>query len=290
MTAPRTVAVIGAGTMGHGIAYVAALAGCRVALTDADPARRERGRAQIEAAFGKAIARGKCTEEDRDAALGRIALAPSATEAAAGADLVVEAVPERLELKQRVFAELEHVVSADALLASNTSSLSITAIASPLRHRDRVVGLHFFNPVPVMRLLEIVRGSDTSDETVARARAFAALVRKEPIVVRDAPGFATSRLGIVLGLEAIRMLEQGVASAEDIDRAMELGYNHPVGPLKLTDLVGLDVRLAIAEYLHATLHDDTYRPPALLREKVERGELGRKAGRGFYPWTGEGDA
>lgn len=287
MTAPRTVAVIGAGTMGHGIAYVAALAGCRVVLTDADPAQRERGRAQIEAAFAKAIARGKCTEAERDAALANIALAPGAAEAAAGADLVVEAVPERLDLKQRVFAELEHVVAPTGILASNTSSLSITAIASPLRHRDRVVGLHFFNPVPVMRLLEIVRGAETSDDTVARARAFAALVRKEPIVVRDVPGFATSRLGVVLGLEAIRMLEQGVASAEDIDRAMELGYNHPVGPLKLTDLVGLDVRLAIAEHLHATLHDDTYRPPALLREKVARGELGRKSGQGFYPWTGD---
>ena len=287
MTTSPTVAVIGAGTMGHGIAYAAAFAGCRVTLTDADPAQPERARQRIEAAFATAIARGKCTAADRDAALARLALAPSATEAAADAGVVIEAIPERLDAKQRLFAELEHVVASDALLASNTSSLSISAIAAPLRHRGRVIGLHFFNPVPAMRLLEIVRGAETTDETVARACEFAALVGKEPIVVRDTPGFATSRLGVVLGLEAIRMLEQGVASAADIDRAMELGYNHPVGPLRLTDLVGLDVRLAIAEHLHATLHDDTYRPPALLREKVARGELGRKSGQGFYSWKGE---
>lgn len=287
MTPPRPalrVAVIGAGTMGHGIAAVAALAGCGVALCDADPARLDAARVQIGGSLDRAVARGKATPAARADALERIASASDAAAAAAGADIVIEAVPERLDLKQRLFAELEHVVREDALLASNTSSLSITAIASVLRHRARMLGLHFFNPVPAMRLLEVIRGAETDDATVSRAEDFARLLGKEAIVVRDTPGFATSRLGVVLGLEAIRMLEQGVASAEAIDRAMELGYNHPMGPLRLTDLVGLDVRLAIAEHLHATLHDDTYRPPALLREKVARGELGRKSGQGFYRW------
>ncbi|HEU4643084.1 MAG TPA: 3-hydroxyacyl-CoA dehydrogenase family protein [Gemmatimonadaceae bacterium] len=287
MTAPPNVAVIGAGTMGHGIAYVAALAGCRVWLADMDEERLADARRRIEEAFGTAIARGKCTSEAREAALSRIELAAAADEAACDAAIVIEAVPERVDLKQRIFAAIESAVHADAMLASNTSSLSITEIAGVLRHRERMIGLHFFNPVPAMALLEIVRGEETSDATVERARAFAALLGKVPIVVRDSPGFATSRLGVVLGLEAIRMLEQGVASAEDIDRALELGYNHPVGPLRLTDLVGLDVRLAIAEHLHATLGGDTYRPPALLRDKVRRGELGKKSGQGFYHWESD---
>ncbi|MBX6331238.1 MAG: 3-hydroxyacyl-CoA dehydrogenase family protein [Gemmatimonadaceae bacterium] len=286
MTSPPrpTVAVIGAGTMGHGIAYVAALAGCAVRLTDADPAQLERGMALVERAFATAIERGKCTPETRAASLARLTAAPGVAAAVEGAGIVIEAVPERLDLKRRLFAAIEPHAPGDALLASNTSSLSITAIASALERRDRALGLHFFNPVPAMKLLEIVRGDETSDDAVGRARAFAAALGKEPIVVRDTPGFATSRLGVVLGLEAIRMLEQGVASAEDIDRAMELGYNHPMGPLRLTDVVGLDVRLAIAEHLHATLHDATYAPPALLREKVARGELGKKTGQGFYRW------
>lgn len=286
MTTP-VVAVIGAGTMGHGIAYVAALAGCRVCLSDASPEQLTRGVQHIERAFDKAIEKGKCTAAQRDGALQRLTTAPSAEECAAGAMIVIEAIPERLDLKQRVFATLERVVSPDALLASNTSSLSIGEIARPLQHPERALGMHFFNPVPVMKLLEIVRGAATSDHVVEQARAFAALVGKEPIVVRDTPGFATSRLGVVLGLEAIRMLEQGAASAADIDRAMELGYNHPMGPLRLTDVVGLDVRLAIAEHLHTTLGDDTYRPPQLLRDKVARGELGRKTGQGFYRWENE---
>lgn len=287
MTRAPNVAVIGAGTMGHGIAYAAALAGCRVALADADAERLAQARRRIEAAFGKAVDRGKCTPAARDAALARLEMAESPEQAACDAAIVIEAVPERLDLKRRIFAEVERAVHAGALLASNTSSLSITEIGGVLRHRDRMIGLHFFNPVPAMALLEIVRGADTSDDAVARARAFAELLGKVPIVVRDTPGFATSRLGVVLGLEAIRMLEQGVASAEDIDRALELGYNHPMGPLRLTDVVGLDVRLAIAEHLHATLGGDTYRPPALLREKVRRGELGRKSGQGFYHWEND---
>ncbi|HEX6815014.1 MAG TPA: 3-hydroxyacyl-CoA dehydrogenase family protein [Gemmatimonadaceae bacterium] len=281
------VAVIGAGTMGHGIAYVAALAGCRVCLTDASSEQLARATQQIERAFDKAIEKGKCTTAQRNAALERLTTVASAEECAADATIVIEAIPERLDLKQRLFATLERVVSAEALLASNTSSLSISEIAAPLAHPERALGMHFFNPVPVMKLLEIVRGAATSEATVETARGFAALVGKEPIVVRDTPGFATSRLGVVLGLEAIRMLEQGVASAPDIDRALELGYNHPMGPLRLTDVVGLDVRLAIAEHLHTTLGGDTYRPPQLLRDKVARGELGKKSGQGFYRWENE---
>ncbi len=280
----RRIAVIGAGTMGHGIAYVAAASGYEVRLADADSATLATGMRRIREAFDTAIERGKATPDSRDVALTRLTSAPSGPEAAHAADLVIEAVPERLELKQTIFSELERTVSPQAILASNTSSLSITRIAQGLAHPERVIGLHFFNPVPVMKLLEIVRGERTTDSIVESARSLATSLGKTPIVVRDTPGFATSRLGVVLGLEAIRMLEQGVASAEDIDRAMELGYNHPMGPLRLTDVVGLDVRLAIAEHLHATLGDDTYRPPALLRRLVSEGKLGRKSGQGFYSW------
>jgi 3-hydroxybutyryl-CoA dehydrogenase len=280
----RRIAVIGAGTMGHGIAYVAAASGYEVRLADADATILATGIRRIHEAFGKAIERGKATPESREAALGRLTSVGTASEAARDVDLVIEAVPERLELKQAIFRDLERSVSPDAILASNTSSLSITRIADGLAHPARVVGLHFFNPVPVMKLLEIVRGERTSDSILERARTFATSLGKTPIVVRDTPGFATSRLGVVLGLEAIRMLEQGVATAEDIDRAMELGYNHPMGPLRLTDVVGLDVRLAIAEHLHATLGDETYEPPPLLRRMVSEGKLGKKSGRGFYSW------
>jgi 3-hydroxybutyryl-CoA dehydrogenase len=278
------IAVIGAGTMGHGIAYVASAAGYEVRLADADATTLATGMRRIHEAFDKAIERGKATPQSRNEALTRLTSALNAVEAAKDADLVIEAVPERLELKQSIFRELEQSVSPNAILGSNTSSLSITRIAEGLAHPGRVVGLHFFNPVPVMKLLEIVRGERTSDVVVDRARTFATSLGKTAIVVRDTPGFATSRLGVVLGLEAIRMLEQGVASAEDIDRAMELGYNHPMGPLRLTDVVGLDVRLAIAEHLHATLGDDTYEPPALLRRLVSEGKLGKKSGRGFHSW------
>jgi 3-hydroxybutyryl-CoA dehydrogenase len=280
----RQVAVIGAGTMGHGIAYVATAAGFAVRLMDADDAVLRTGVSRIHEAFDKAIERGKATVETRQAALARLSPAATLREAVSDADLVIEAVPERLDLKQKVFREVERIVARDAILASNTSSLSITRIAEVLIHPERVVGLHFFNPVPAMKLLEIVRGERTSEAVVEMSRALAASLGKTPIVVRDTPGFATSRLGVVLGLEAIRMLEQGVASAEDIDRAMELGYNHPMGPLRLTDVVGLDVRLAIAEHLHATLGDDTYAPPALLRRLVTEGKLGKKSGQGFYSW------
>jgi 3-hydroxybutyryl-CoA dehydrogenase len=270
--------------MGHGIAYVASAAGYEVRLADADASTLATGMRRIREAFEKAIERGKATAESRDGALARLTSATSASEAAKDADIVIEAVPERLELKQSIFRDLERSVATSAILGSNTSSLSISRIADGLANPTRVVGLHFFNPVPVMKLLEIVRGERTTDEVVETARTFATSLGKTAIVVRDSPGFATSRLGVVLGLEAIRMLEQGVASAEDIDRAMELGYNHPMGPLRLTDVVGLDVRLAIAEHLHATLGDDTYEPPALLRRLVGEGKLGKKSGQGFYIW------
>ena len=282
--AAERVAVIGAGTMGHGIAYVCARAGFDVTLTDASEPYLHKGMAGIRVWFEKGIARGKATAEERDAALARIRAETKTASAVRGATLVVEAIPERLELKRALFAEVEPLVADTTLLASNTSSLSIAKIAEGSRHPERVLGMHFFNPVPLMELLEIVRGAATSDAVVQRARAIAGAIGKTPIVVRDAPGFATSRLGVVLGLEAIRMLEQGVASAEDIDRAMELGYNHPMGPLRLTDLVGLDVRLAIAEHLRATLGDATYEAPALLRAMVKDGKLGKKSGRGFYTW------
>jgi 3-hydroxybutyryl-CoA dehydrogenase len=283
----QRIAVIGAGTMGHGIAYVALAAGYAVNLADADAATLGAGIRRVHEAFDKAIARGKATIEVREAALSRLTAAAGLREAADGADLVIEAVPERLELKQSIFRELGRSVSTQTILASNTSSLSITRIADAVTHPERVVGLHFFNPVPVMKLLEIVRGERTSEAVIDASRAFATSLGKTSIVVRDTPGFATSRLGVVLGLEAIRMLEQGVASAEDIDRAMELGYNHPMGPLRLTDVVGLDVRLAIAEHLHATLGDDTYKPPALLRRLVAEGKLGKKSRQGFYSWEND---
>lgn len=285
MTVQR-VAVVGAGTMGHGIAYVAAAAGCEVRLTDARADALPQALSRIEALLAGGIKRGKLTAADSAAVQGRLATVPTLAAAVAGVDVVIEAVVEDLTLKQRLFADVERFAPPHALLASNTSSLSIGEIAAAMKEPARLVGMHFFNPVHQMKLVEVVthgRGGGAGS-AVERAVAFARQLGKEPIVVRDSPGFASSRLGVVLGLEAMRMLEQGVASAEDIDKAMELGYNHPMGPLKLTDLVGLDVRLAIAEYLHATLGRPHYEPPKILREKVKKGELGKKTGKGFYSW------
>lgn len=280
------VAVIGAGTMGNGIAQVSAAAGFAVAVSDASAAAVERARKAVTGSLDRIVAKGKLTAEERDAALGRIAWGVSLAEAAGDAAVVIEAIPERMELKLDTFRALDAAAPAGALLGSNTSSLSITEIAGALRDPSRLVGLHFFNPVPVMELLEIVRGLRTDDAAVDRARDFARRIGKTAVVVRDFPGFATSRLGVALGAEAIRMLEQGVASAEDIDRAMELGYRHPMGPLRLTDLVGLDVRLAILDHLHRELGEQ-FRPPALLRQMVRAGKLGKKSGEGFYVWPEE---
>jgi 3-hydroxybutyryl-CoA dehydrogenase len=271
--------------MGHGIAYVAALTGCPVRLTDANPSVLDSARERIESLLAGGVKRGKLTEDDRARVHARLESVPQLADAVAGADLVIEAVIEDLSAKQRLLADVERRAPPTALLATNTSSLSVGQIAAALKQPGRLLGMHFFNPVHLMKLVEVVtHETRASSEPVERAVAFARQLGKEPIVVRDSPGFASSRLGVVLGLEAMRMLEQGVASAEDIDKAMELGYNHPMGPLKLTDLVGLDVRLAIAEYLHKTLKQSQFEPPKILRDKVKKGELGKKSGRGFYAW------
>ena len=245
-----TIAVIGAGTMGHGIAQVAAAAGYRVILRDLDRETLARGIQSIERNLAKGMQLGKLTEEDREKTLENI-YGTTQLEKVATADLIVEAAPEQLQLKQDLLREIESLTDNNFIFASNTSSLSITEIARASQRPERVVGMHFFNPVHVMRLLEIVVGKATAEETVATALEVGRRMRKEPIIVKDVPGFASSRLGVALGLEAMRMFEQGVASAKDIDKAMELGYNHPMGPLKLTDVVGLDVRLNIAEYYTA---------------------------------------
>jgi 3-hydroxybutyryl-CoA dehydrogenase len=279
------VAVIGAGTMGHGIAYVAAIAGCDVRLTDARTESLPQAMEKIEALLAGGLQRGKLTASDASAARARVSTVGAVGEAVTESDVVIEAIVEDLVMKQQLFSEVERTAPAAALLASNTSSLSIAQIATAMQRPARLVGMHFFNPVHVMKLVEVVTHGPDSLVEAGRAVELARRLGKEPIVVRDSPGFASSRLGVVLGLEAMRMLEQGVASAEDIDKAMELGYNHPMGPLKLTDQVGLDVRLAIAEYLHATLGKAHYEPPRILREKVKKGELGKKSGKGFYTWS-----
>jgi 3-hydroxybutyryl-CoA dehydrogenase len=281
------VAVLGAGTMGHGIAQVFAAAGASVRLYDVDMPRVEKGRAQVKAGLDKIAAKGKITAEEAARIVNAIAPTTSIEEASKGASIVIEAIPEDMNLKVDVFKKVVAAAPGDALLGSNTSSLSITELGAKIGAADRTIGLHFFNPPPVMELLEIVRGVSTSDATVARAREMAKTIGKTAILVNDMPGFATSRLGVLLGAEAMRMLETGVASAGDIDRAMELGYRHPMGPLKLTDLVGLDVRLAILEHLQREIGDQ-FRPPAILRKLVRAGHLGKKTGRGFYIWTPEG--
>jgi len=280
---PGPVAVVGAGTMGHGIAQVAALAGYETRLFDIDEAALQRARESIERNLDKGVELGKVEERARDAARERLSQTTDLGEAAAGAAVVVEAVPERLDLKRRVLTEAAGAAPPDALLASNTSSLSITKLAESVPGAERVVGMHFFNPVHIMALVEVIRGDRSAPQAVERALDFAERLGKTPIVVQDSPGFASSRLGIALGLEAIRMVQEGVASPEDIDQAMVLGYRHPMGPLRLTDLVGLDVRLEIARYLHTEL-GERFRPPELLESMVEEGKLGKKSGRGFYDW------
>jgi 3-hydroxybutyryl-CoA dehydrogenase len=279
----RRVAVLGAGTMGHGIAQVAAMAGWQVALYDVARALVDRGLARIADNLDKGVERGKVAPADRDAARARLSGTTSLEEAAAAADLVIEAIPEDLELKRRAFATLDRAAPPQAVLASNTSSLSVGAIASATARPARVVGMHFFNPAHIMKLVEVVRHEGSADDAVELARAAAARMGKQPIVVRDVAGFASTRLGVLLGLEAIRMVEAGVAAASDIDTAMKLGYGHPMGPLELGDHVGLDVRLAIAEYLEREL-GPAFRPPELLRRMVKDGRLGKKSGQGFYRW------
>jgi 3-hydroxybutyryl-CoA dehydrogenase len=280
----HTIGVLGAGTMGHGIAQVAAAAGFQVVMRDLDEATVARGRQSIERNLAKGIERGKVTEPQRDETLARVTITTELQDLAA-ADLIIEAAPENLKLKRDLLRECEAVTDSRCVWATNTSSLSISEIAGAAARPEKVIGMHFFNPVHIMKLVEIVVGKLTSDETTAIVRRAARQMTKEPIVVRDVPGFASSRLGVTLGLEAMRMVEQGVASARDIDTAMELGYNHPMGPLRLTDLVGLDVRLNIAEYLHGKLGSETFRPPDILRRMVNEGKLGKKTGQGFYDWS-----
>jgi 3-hydroxybutyryl-CoA dehydrogenase len=282
----ETIGIIGAGTMGHGIAQVAAAAGYKVLLRDLDRDSLARGIQAIERNLARGIQLGKLTEDDRDFTLQHIR-GTTHLEEIANADLIIEAAPEQLELKQEILREVEMQSNQAFIFATNTSSLSITEIAKASERPQNIVGLHFFNPVHIMRLVEIVVGKATSDDTVEVVREVSRRLRKEPIVVRDVPGFASSRLGVALGLEAMRMLEQGVASAKDIDTAMELGYNHPMGPLKLTDHVGLDIRLNIAEYLYRELGSEAFRPPEVLRQLVKEGKLGKKTGAGFYNWNNE---
>lgn len=279
----HTAAVLGAGTMGHGIAHVLSSIGLDTRLFDVAPAAVEKGLASVRGNLEKGVAKGKITAPDRDAALARLSGTTHLGDALRGVQVVIEAVPEKLELKQSIFRDLGTQLGPDVLLATNTSSLPITKIADVTRHPERVVGMHFFNPVHIMKLVEVVLTPRSSDAAVRCAMDLGVRMGKEPIRVADAPGFASSRLGIAIGMEAIRMVESGIASAADIDKAMVLGYGFPMGPLKLTDLVGLDVRLAIAEYLTREL-GERFTPPQLLREKVARGELGQKSGQGFYDW------
>ncbi len=281
-TTPARVAVVGGGRMGVGIAQVFLAAGAFVTVVEAgsDAARAALGR--VADGLVEAERRGKLIE-GVDAALSRLAVAGSASDLAVQTGLVIEAVPENASLKATVLQTVEAAVGADAVLATNTSSLSVTELAGALQRPERLIGMHFFNPVPASKLVEVVLAERTDPGLVATVTGWVRAIGKTGIVVNDRPGFASSRLGVLLGLEAIRMLQEGVADAEAIDTAMELGYRHPMGPLRSTDLVGLDVRLAIAEYLHSTL-GERFAPPQLLRDKVAAGELGRKTGRGFYSY------
>jgi 3-hydroxybutyryl-CoA dehydrogenase len=279
----RTISVLGTGTMGRGIAYISAVAGFDTFIHDSDPAALEKAQEAVESLLQKGIAKGKITQDAAHEALERLQLVADIEPAVREADLIIEAVPEDFDLKKNIFAQADLFCAEETILASNTSSISITRLASNVERRERFVGMHFFNPPQSMELIEIVRGERTSDDTVEQVAAVARTMKKTPIVVRDSPGFATSRLGVALGLEAMRMLEEGVATADDIDRAMELGYNHPMGPLRLTDLVGLDVRLGIAEYLASTL-GPRFEPPQILRDMVAAGKLGKKTGEGFHRW------
>lgn len=280
--APKTVGVIGGGRMGAGIAQVFASLGGAVTIAESGDTAAALQR--VSAGLDRAHERGKLDDQDPATVLARVSTVDAVTSLPPSLDLIVEAVPEIAALKVEVLAAAETVAGESTVIASNTSSMSIAELGAALTDPGRFIGMHFFNPVPASLLVEIVRAPQTSPEVVDSVRAWVSMLGKAEVLVNDSPGFATSRLGVGLGLEAIRMLEEGVADAESIDRAMELGYRHPMGPLRSTDLVGLDVRLAIAEHLASTL-GDRFAPPALLREKVARGELGRKTGQGFHTWS-----
>lgn len=281
----RNVAVIGAGTMGAGIAQICAQAGWNTSLYDAFPDGLQRGMERIDAFWDKGITRGKTSLEQKVEWQKNLHAVSDMAQAVGNADLVIEAVPELPELKQKVFEEIDKYAPSHAVLGTNTSSLSIADIANATTRPEQVIGMHFFNPVPIMKLLELVRHDSTSEATIDLAQSAGEAMGKTTILVKDITGFATSRLGVVLGNEAIRMLADGVASAKDIDTAMVLGYKHPMGPLALTDLVGLDVRRDILRNLQASFDDDAYAPHPLLERLVEQGRLGKKSGKGIYDWT-----
>lgn len=280
----RTIAVLGAGIMGRGIAYVAALGGYDTVLQDTNREQLEKGANDIGAILEKGVATGKVAESDAVAARKRLRTALTLAEAASAADLVIEAVPERIDLKIEVFSQLDKIAPRHAILASNTSSLSITEMAAATTRAPQVVGLHFFNPVHRMKLLEIVRALETSDATIAACEAVGVAMGKDCVTVRESPGFVTSRINAMIGNEAFYMLQEGVASAADIDKALKLGLNHPMGPFELVDLVGLDTRLSILRFLHRTL-GEKFRPCPLMEQYVAAGRLGRKTGRGVYDYT-----
>jgi len=284
----QNVAVLGAGIMGRGIAYVSALGGYTTTLQDTSRDQLEKAASDISAILEKGVATGKVADHDALEARRRLRTVTSLEDAARQADLVIEAVPERMELKVEVFAQLDRVAPAPAILASNTSSLSITEMAAATRRAPQVVGLHFFNPVHRMKLLEIVRALETSEKTLAQCEEVGRRMGKECVTVRESPGFVTSRINAMIGNEAFYMLQEGVASAADIDKALKLGLNHPMGPFELVDLVGLDTRLAILRFLHRTL-GEKFRPCPLIEQYVAAGRLGRKSGRGVYEYPAVAD-
>ena len=284
MPAVQTIAVIGAGIMGRGIAHASALGGYRTILEDILPAALRKAETEIRANLDKAVELNKVTAADADAAFRRLEYAGSVEEAAREADLVIEAVPEEMESKIEIFTFLDKICRPTTILASNTSSLSVTEIASVTYRARKCVGMHFFNPGHKMKLLEIVRALETDDDTLATAVEVGKRMGKEAVVIKESPGFITSRINAMIGNEAFYMLQEGIASAEDIDKALKLGLNHPMGPFELVDLVGLDTRLSILEYLHKSL-GDKYRPAPLLVQYVKAGRLGRKSGRGVFEYS-----
>jgi len=286
MAEVRTIAVIGAGIMGRGIAHAAVLGGYRTILEDILPTALKKAETEIRANLDKAVELGKVKPADADQAFSRLEYASSVAQAAREADLVIEAVPEEMESKLEIFTLLDTVCRPTTIIASNTSSLSITEISSVTYRAPKCVGMHFFNPVHKMKLLEIVRALETDDETLAAAVEVGKRMGKEVVVIKESPGFITSRINALIGNEAFYMLQEGVASAEDIDKALKLGLNHPMGPFEMVDLVGLDTRLHILEYLYKTL-GEKFRPAPLMVQYVKAGRLGRKSGRGVYAYPGQ---
>ncbi len=279
----QTIAVLGAGTMGHGIAHAAMAAGYATALYDVSQAAVDKGRAAIDAVIDKSVQLGKVTEDGASAMRGRLRVTTVVSDAVQDADVVIEAAPEKIDLKLALFKEVEAAAPAHAVLASNTSALSITDMAAVLANPGRLGGMHFFNPVHRMKLIEVVKALDTTPETIAVMEEVSAKMGKETVLVRESPGFVTSRINAMIGNEAFYMLQEGVASARDIDKALKLGLNHPMGPFELVDLVGLDTRLSILQYLHRTL-GEKFRPCPLLEQHVADGRLGRKVGKGVYEY------